>query len=274
MIDTMQLLLVWLEKHEMHVDDENSDAAEQITALDPFSTEFTVEIADTLKTLWNDPNIQEAFSHKDETAVPDHMEYFYEKIDELSDPDYSPTDEDVLRARIRSIGVEKITFNLEGALTSIFDVGGQKNERSKWERVMSEVAGVIFCVSFAEFDKPMFEDPSTLRIFDALEIFKDITHRKQFLNAPFFFLANKIDVFEKKVRETESFGRVFPDYTGDVHNPDECANFLIDKFISAADPQLDERPIQTFKISALNSDHVVNTTNQICKFISDKYFEE
>jgi len=269
----MQILLVWLEKHEMSVEDENTDAAEQISTLDAFATDFTIEIADMLKQLWSDSNVQEAFAHKDETAVPDHMDYFFEKIDELADGDYKPTDQDVLRARIRSIGVEKITFNLEGALTAIFDVGGQKNERAKWDRVMSEVSGVIFCVSFAEFDKPMFEDPSMLRIFDALEIFRDLTHRKQFLQAPFFFLANKIDIFNQKVRETDSFAKVFPEYEGDCHNPDQCADFLIAKFIEAANPPTDDRPIKTFKISALDADQVVDATNHICKFISDTYFD-
>jgi len=255
------------------VDDANDEAIENIVALDAFNTEFNSEVADTLKQLWEDPNIQEAFSHKDETAVPDHMDYFFEKIDDLADSDYVPTDEDVLRARIRSIGVEAITFDIDGACTTFYDVGGQKNERSKWDNVTDKVSGVVFCVSFAEYDKPMFEDPDTLRIHDALEIFKDLTHRTQFAQSPFFLVANKIDIFNKKITETDSFVKVFPDFTGDCHNPDECANFLIQKFIEAAAPQMDDRPIETFKITALNADQVVETTAKICKYISDKFFE-
>ena len=201
------------------------------------------------------------------------MDYFFEKIDDLADPDYVPTDEDVLRARIRSIGVEAITFDIEGASTTFYDVGGQKNERSKWDNVTDKVGGVVFCVSFAEYDKPMFEEPETLRIHDALEIFKDLTHRSQFAQSPFFLIANKIDIFNKKITETDTFTQVFPDYTGDVHNPDECADFLIQKFISAADPPQDDRPIVHFKLTALNADQVVETTSKICKYISEKYYD-
>jgi GTPase SAR1 family protein len=273
LIDTIQILLVWLEKHDQSVDESNAEAAEEVSGLDAFNCDFTIETTELLKQLWEDPNVQNAFSHRDETAVPDHMDYFFEKIDELADEGYVPTDEDVLRARIRSIGVEAITFDIDNALTTFYDVGGQKNERSKWETVTDKVAGVVFCVSFAEYDKPMFEDPDTLRINDALEIFRDLTHRPQFDKSPFFLIANKIDVFNQKIANTDTFVKIFPDYTGDPHNQDDCANFLVQKFIDAAAPARDDRPIDTFKLSALNADQVVETSSKICKFISDKYFE-
>jgi len=274
LVESMQLLLIWLERNDKEINPDLESDAQEISQKNPFNCEFTPELAESLRQLWDDPAVQEAFTHKDETIIPDHMDYFFNKIDELVEDDYTPSDEDVLRARIRSIGIDSVTFYLEGALIRIYDVGGQKNERSKWEKVMNEVGGVIFCVSFAEFDKPMFEEPSVLRIHDALNIFNEITHREQFQSSPIFLICNKFDVFTEKVKNTNSFIKVFPDYTGDPHDPDQCGKYLTDKFIERAAPLSDARPIIPYRQVALDSDQVVNNANAICKYICDNCFDD
>jgi hypothetical protein len=107
--------------------------------------------------LWTDPAIQEAFSHNDETTIPDPMDCFFGRIKQISEDGYRPNDEDILRARIRTVGINSIIFNAGGLLVRVDNVSGQKNERSKWAKVSEEVQGVVFCVSFADFDKRMFE---------------------------------------------------------------------------------------------------------------------
>ena len=274
LIEAMQQLIFWVERHEKEISSEYENDVAAISELNPFDTEFTPELAEQLKNLWQDEAIQEAFQHKDETIIPDHMDYFYNKIDDLVEDDYTPSDDDVLRARIRSIGIDSVTLNLDGALIRIYDVGGQKNERSKWDKVMSEVGGVIFCVSFAEFDKPCFEDQNLLRINDALEIFKEVTHRDEFKEAPFFLLCNKFDAFTEKIKNTDSFVKIFPDYSGDSHDPEACKQYLVEKFIEAANPPIPERPIIVYTQSALDSEQVVNNTNEICKYINKNFFED
>ncbi|EAY13558.1 transducin alpha subunit, putative [Trichomonas vaginalis G3] len=274
MIEAMQTLLVWLERQRLELENEDlQDLAYEISQMDAFSCEFTEEIAEQLKELWQDGSIQEAFSHKDETIIPDHMDYFFNKIDKIVQEDFQPSDEDILKARIRTIGIDKVTINCDDALIRIYDVGGQKSERSKWEKCMSEVQGVIFCVSFAEFDKPMFESPEIPRIQDALSIFEQVTHKEKFQNAPFFVLCNKYDAFSDRIKNTDAFSKTFPQYQGNPHDPDECAKFMTELFLEKARPDVATRPINTYKLIALDSDNVVQTTNQICKYIREHYFE-
>ena len=274
-IDSMIELARYAQSHDIPIDDEDSSRfIEEIVEVDPFDTTFDEEIVEKLKHLWNDEGIQEAFKHADETSIPDHMPYFYEKIDELIPDSYIPTNEDVLKARIRTVGIEAITFDLEGARIRIFDVGGQKSERAKWRNVMDQVEGVIYCVSFADFDRMMFEDSNTARIKDALDIFESITHQDQFLQAPFFLVCNKFDVFKRKIETTDAFTKTFPEFQGDEHDAEACAQYLIDRFLEKAKPLSEDRPIVPYKIVALNCDEVVNTANAICKFISEKYFAD
>jgi hypothetical protein len=182
---------------------------------------------------------------------------------------------DVLRARVRSIGIASVTFNLDGALIRIYDVGGQRSERSKWPQIMQDVSGVIFCVSFADFDRPMFEALPEIepRVFDCLEIFEDITHKPKFLEAPFFLVCTKFDRFSEKVRDTECFKRIFPTYAGDPHDPDQCGDYLAKLFVDRANPQLPDRPIIVCRQDSLTPENVVQNTTEMCKFIREHYFE-
>jgi hypothetical protein len=184
--------------------------------------------------------------------------------------DYIPSDEDILRARIRSVGIDSVTVNLDGTCVRIYDVGGQRNERSKWASLFGDVRGVVFCVSFADFDKPMFQalPNRELRIRDALELFSIVIRQEHFTGAPVFLLCNKFDVFIEKVRDTDCFVRAFPDYQGDRHDVDECADFLIGKFLSAADREAGRR-IHCFRQDALNGDNVVANVTDICRCIHD-----
>ncbi|KAH0800782.1 G-protein alpha subunit [Histomonas meleagridis] len=227
----MQLLLIWLERNSMEISPDLEQAAQDILALNPFACDFTPQLAESLQQLWQDPSIQTAYGHKDETIIPDNVGYFFDKIDDLQDEDYVPSDDDVLRVRVRSIGIDSITFDLDGAIIRIYDVGGQKNERSKWEKIMSEVGGCIYFVSLAEFDKPMFEDIQMVRINDSLEVFSQVVKKEEFREAPIFLICNKFDEFTEKIRETDCFTKVFPEYIGDPHDPDKCAQYIVDKFL-------------------------------------------
>ena len=273
-IEAMKYLIVWAEKNDREISYELEDDVAVINELDPFNCEFTVELAEKLKFLWEDPAIQEAYEHRDETLITDHMDYFYPKIDELVQDDYVPSDEDVLRARVRSIGIDQVTLLLEGALIRIYDVGGQKSERSKWNKVMNEVGGIIFCVSLAEYDKPCFEEENIHRMDDALDTFKGITHNPQFQQSPFFLIFNKQDMFEEKIKNTDSFVKFYPDYSGDPHDPKACQEYIIQKFIEVSNPPNDYRPIKIYTQSSLDSAQVVNNINQICKYIQTNYFED
>jgi len=272
LVESMQLMLIWLERNNIEFNEDLESEINEIMGLTPMSCEFTDDIFDNLRSLWQDSKIQLAYSKKDETAIPDHIDYFFNKIDEIAQEDYIPSVEDVLRARIRTIGIDKITFKMENAPIRLYDVGGQKSERNKWDEVINDIRGVVFCVSFADFDKKMFEDESKLRINDALEIFQLITHKPALQNAPFFLLCNKFDGFSEKVKNTDAFGEKFPDFNGNIHDPMECGKYLVDRFMAVAAPLTDDRPIMTYNLVALNCDDVVETTTQLCKFISEKYY--
>lgn len=64
---------------------------------------------------------------------------FFENIDRFMSPSYIPSQADVLRARVRSTGIEEAEFTFEDICFRMVDVGGQRSERRKWIHCFDQV---------------------------------------------------------------------------------------------------------------------------------------
>lgn len=60
--------------------------------------------------------------------------------------DYLATYQDVLRARVRTTGIQEAVFVFDNMTIRMLDVGGQRSERRKWIHCFDSVTAVLFCV--------------------------------------------------------------------------------------------------------------------------------
>jgi guanine nucleotide-binding protein subunit alpha len=79
-------------------------------------------------------------------------------IDRLYERNYLPTDQDILRARLRTTGISETLFNIGPYTYRMFDVGGQRSERKKWIHVFDNVQVVLFLVAISGYDHALVED--------------------------------------------------------------------------------------------------------------------
>ena len=61
----------------------------------------------------------------------DSTRYFFERAADILSPAYLPTEQDSLRARVRTTGIVQQHFEIHERKYTMFDVGGQRNERRK-----------------------------------------------------------------------------------------------------------------------------------------------
>ena len=79
-------------------------------------------------------------------------------MDRLFVKDYLPTDQDILRARLRTTGISETIFETGNFIYRMFDVGGQRSERKKWIHVFDNVQVVLFLVAISGYDHVLVED--------------------------------------------------------------------------------------------------------------------
>jgi hypothetical protein len=69
-----------------------------------------------------------------------------------------PSDEDILRTRLRTTGTSETEFQVQGLIYRMVDVGGQRSERKKWIHVFDNCKVVLFLAAISGYDQALPED--------------------------------------------------------------------------------------------------------------------
>jgi len=206
--------------------EENQKHAQTVTS----DTSWSPGVAEAIASLWADDGIQSAYSQRGNGSftLNDSASYMYQHLDRFSKPDYFPTQEDALRARQRSVGINEATFSFAGLKFRVVDVGGQRTERKKWIHCFDNVTAVVFCTAINEYDMYLREDKTQNRLKESLLLFDEVCNCPPLRQTAFILFLNKIDLFKEKIAKVD-LKQWFPNYTGGL-NYDKALNFLEDKF--------------------------------------------
>jgi len=206
----------------LHVDDE--------TPMAHFSGPLSQQNISDIAQLWEDPAIKEVFAKRQEFHLIDSAAYYFNDIARIGEPNYTPTNQDILRSRAKTTGIVETVFTVDNIRFKMVDVGGQKSERRKWINCFQDVTAVIFCVALSEYDMKMYEDDATNRMHDSLKIFHNVSNSEFFRDTAMILFLNKEDLFKEKITKVD-LKVCFPDYTG----PMDCGpalKFIENKFTS------------------------------------------
>jgi guanine nucleotide-binding protein G(i) subunit alpha len=121
------------------------------------------DVADAVRSLWRDPAVSEAVRRAREFQLNDSAVYYFNAIERMASPSYLPTDQDILRSRVKTTGITETTFKVGELTYKLFDVGGQRSERKKWIHCFENVTALVFLVSLSEYDQMLYEDESVVR---------------------------------------------------------------------------------------------------------------
>jgi len=181
---------------------------------------YTQEYYDHVQTLWNDNGIKECYRRSNEFQLIDSAKYFLDRIEEVRNPDYTPSDQDILHCRKKTTGIQKIEFKMKVPMQYggnfmefwMFDVGGQRGERRKWLPLFEGIQAILFLVASSDFDQTLREETSVNRLREAVNLFDDIWHSRFLQNAGVIMFLNKQDMLKEKVESGKSIARYFPEY--------------------------------------------------------------
>jgi len=183
--------------------------------------ELTQSMAEKVTTLWNDPGIQATYSNRSRFQLPDSAKYFFDQVNNLWLNDYIPTNQDILRVRVRTTGIIETEFEIDGNKFRMFDVGGQRNERKKWIHCFENVRALLFVAALNEYDQVLFEDENINRMTEALTLFDEVCNLTWFQHTSILLFLNKRDLFQEKLLSVPLKGR-FPEYLGDNSYESAC----------------------------------------------------
>jgi len=189
------------------------------------------DIATLITTLWEDPSIKHTFNTRTNLGVVDSAPHFFEDIERIAQSEYTPTDQDILLVRIPTTGIRTASFYVEKNKFTLVDVGGQRNERSKWVHQFSIVDAVLFVCSLSCYDQNLFEEEDVNAMHESIRLFDLVINNRYFKQTSMILFLNKVDLFEMKIKNV-SINGCFPDYDGPQNDKESALKYITEIFIS------------------------------------------
>eukprot|EP01130_Rhizamoeba_saxonica_P015479 TRINITY_DN6957_c0_g1_i1.p1 TRINITY_DN6957_c0_g1~~TRINITY_DN6957_c0_g1_i1.p1 ORF type:complete len:343 (+),score=79.86 TRINITY_DN6957_c0_g1_i1:63-1091(+) len=197
-LTNMQMVGYFLEdQEEFELSPENKEIMDEI--LD--EQVLNENVLEKIMHLWSSDQVIQNIVHDDLGGLDSHAVYYFENAERFIDEYFQPTQEDIMKARMKTTGISDISFTSDGTEFRITDVGGQRSERRKWiSTFKGNIASVLFLVALDEFDKQLVEDPETNRFDESLKLFGEVTSSQWFADTAFVLFMNKDDLFRKKIK--------------------------------------------------------------------------
>ncbi|OLL23030.1 Guanine nucleotide-binding protein subunit alpha [Neolecta irregularis DAH-3] len=232
-IQSMRVMLEAMESMELILADPENEIHVQTIFSQPSQIEgnaLPTEVGVAIKSLWADQGVQECFKRSREYQLNDSAKYYFDSVDRIAAFDYLPTDQDVLRSRVKTTGITETTFIIGELTYRMFDVGGQRSERKKWIHCFENVTCILFLVAISEYDQRLLEDETVNRMQEALTLFDSICNSRWFVKTSVILFLNKTDIFRDKL-PISPMGEYFKDYEGGNDYNAAC-DYILNRFVS------------------------------------------
>uniref|UniRef100_A0A4W6GCP4 Guanine nucleotide-binding protein subunit alpha n=1 Tax=Lates calcarifer TaxID=8187 RepID=A0A4W6GCP4_LATCA len=216
-------------------------------------TMFENPYVDAIKSLWNDPGIQECYDRRreyhntvdtdvvlcrdsdDEQTSSRIISFlcpcsYLNALDRIAEPSYLPTQQDVLRVRVPTTGIIEYPFDLQSVIFRMVDVGGQRSERRKWIHCFENVTSIMFLVALSEYDQVLVESDNENRMEESKALFRTIITYPWFQNSSVILFLNKKDLLEEKIMYSHLVD-YFPEYDGPQRDAQAGREFILKMFV-------------------------------------------
>ncbi|KAG0168546.1 guanine nucleotide-binding protein subunit alpha [Apophysomyces sp. BC1034] len=230
-IQSMRVTLEAMKKLDIQLQNPTNEIHRQMILAAPAQVEdLGHDLLEAIAALWDDGGVRTCVAQSNKFQLNDSARYYFDSILRIGHPNYLPSDQDVLRSRVKTTGITETTFMINNSTYRMFDVGGQRSERKKWIHCFENVTAIVFLVAISEYDQVLAEDSSVNRLQESLTLFDSICNSRWFTKTSIILFLNKIDLFAEKLKYSP-LAHYFGDYTGDS-NYEQACQYLLQRFVS------------------------------------------
>lgn len=190
--------------------------------------------APAMMELWRDKTVRWILDQK-RIRLEESSGFYLDEIDRITAKKYIPTDEDVLKARLKTLGVIEHSFMLSHGLVrgvewKIYDVGGARSQRQAWAPYFEDVNAIIFLAPISAFDQALAEDPRVNRLEDSLLLWKSVVSNKLLANVNIVLFLNKCDLLKAKLESGIQLNQHLFSYGDRPNDYESVRKYFYNKF--------------------------------------------
>ncbi|KAK7018993.1 guanine nucleotide binding protein, alpha subunit [Favolaschia claudopus] len=189
--------------------------------------------AHDIMTLWAAPEVQQGLKDRD-IVLQEQSGFFLDEVQRICQEDYVPTPDDILRARVHTVGPEEHFIHMEGTENlkswTVYDMGGSTSQRAAWAQFFDDVHVIIFLAPISAFNETLAENNTINRLADSLKLWRTICSNKLLTNVEFILFLNKVDILTRKIQAGVRFAEHVTSYRNKPNEPKEVIKYLSDAF--------------------------------------------
>lgn len=210
------------------------------------ATEVIASCREDMKALWMDQTVRDILV-KRRVRLQDSSGFFLDDLDRIATRTYQPSDDDVVRARLRTLGVQeyRIQFDhdtegtflrnvgrnmVSGSEWILYDVGGSRTMRHAWLPYFDNVNAIIFLAPVSCFDERLIEDPSVNRLEDSFLLWRAICSSKLLSKVTLIMFLNKCDLLKAKLKSGIKVKPFLPSFGERKNDAATVLAYLREKF--------------------------------------------
>ncbi|KAJ7605110.1 guanine nucleotide binding protein, alpha subunit [Mycena polygramma] len=198
------------------------------------ATEILASSRDDIISLWEDPDVRDLLSAKG-VRVEDKPGFFLSDTARITSRSYVPSDNDVVRARLRTLGVQEWRIMLDqsdsfGSEWVIYDVGGSRSMRHAWLPYFDAINAIIFLAPISCFDERLAEDASVNRLEDTLLLWRAIVSSSLLKRTTLVVFLNKCDLLKRKLQSGIQVNKYMISFGNRENEVGVVVKYLKDKF--------------------------------------------
>lgn len=225
-----------------------------------------------IRTLWENPVVRALIS-KRKLKLDEWSEFFLNNIARVSARNYVPTTDDILHARIQTMGVAEHIFDVEihgkPVTWHLYDVGGARGQRHTWVPYFDDANAIIFVSPISAFDQYLEEDPRTNRIDDSLQLFTQICSNPLLKSVHLVLFLNKTDILRTKLERGLRVSKYILSYGDRPNEYEPVVNYFRAHFL-----QVHKRNNENRRVLYTHLTNVTDTkaTQSIIENVRDSIF--
>ncbi|KAI0694499.1 guanine nucleotide binding protein, alpha subunit [Cytidiella melzeri] len=236
------------------------------------ATDVLAGCAEDMMTLWRDPLVREVVKRRRVIRrLWDSAEYFLNRISTIAAREYEPSNDDVLRARIRTLGVQEYIIPFESGNDRngwhewrVYDVGGSRTARAAWLPYFTDAHAVLFLAPISAFDEFLAEDKRVNRLEDSFLLWQAICKSELLKRSIIILFMNKCDILTRKLEAGIKVNKYMTSYGARANEPSVFAHYLQNKFkdlLLTLSPA--KRPFYVFQTSVVDTVATANTLSAV-----------
>ncbi|KAJ8508763.1 hypothetical protein ONZ45_g9004 [Pleurotus djamor] len=191
---------------------------------------------DSMMQLWGDEWVRDVLKRR-KVRLEEGPGFYLNDLERVTSLRYMPSDDDVLKARLKTVGVSEYKFEMEvpagrdsGTEWRIVDVGGSRSQRPTWVPFFDDVDAIIFLAPISGFDQVLAEDKTVNRLEDSVLLWKAVCTNKLLANVDLVLFLNKCDILETKLNAGIRLAKYVRSYGDRVNDLDTVSKYLRSKF--------------------------------------------